>query len=101
MVPEIGKWYEDSEKNRFEIVAIDETSDSLSIQYFNGDLGEIEIDTWHRTAYSEIAASEDWSGPFGEMERDDMGYDDTIIPEGHHPLETVDWDEPFDTLNLE
>jgi hypothetical protein len=39
-------------------------------------LEEIDLDAWYELPIESIEAPEDWSGPFDEMESDDLGYDD-------------------------
>ncbi|MFO1422854.1 MAG: DUF6763 family protein [Candidatus Competibacteraceae bacterium] len=36
----------------------------------------MDLDTWYELAIDAIEAPEDWSGPFDEMETDDLGYDE-------------------------
>ena len=75
--PIIGNWYRNQETgNDFEVVALDEDAQTIEIQYFDGELEEIDLDAWYELPIESIEAPEDWSGPFDEMESDDLGYDD-------------------------
>lgn len=78
--PVVGNWYQTSDKQDFEVVAIDEEEGFIEIQYFTGELDEFEFDAWQVMRFTEIAPPEDWSGPFGDMEKDDLGYTDTNVP---------------------
>jgi hypothetical protein len=76
--PIIGSWYKDVENNlTFKIVAIDDNDDSIEVQYFNGDIGEFDNDSWYTSTFDIIEDPEDWSAPYGDMELDDLGYSDT------------------------
>ncbi|HRY14364.1 MAG: hypothetical protein KDJ31_06660 [Candidatus Competibacteraceae bacterium] len=75
--PIIGNWYRNQETgNDFEVVALDEDAQTIEIQYFDGEIEELELDTWYDLPIDPIEAPEDWSGPFDEMESDDLGYEE-------------------------
>lgn len=68
--PLIGNWYWDETlKKPFEIVAIDEASRCLELQYFTGEIEEINLDDWFAAPIVSIAIPQDWSGPY-EMDKD-------------------------------
>jgi hypothetical protein len=100
--PDIGIWYKCQELPEiFEVVALDKTSDNIEIQYFSGEIEELDKEIWSQLPLLiEIPAPEDWSGPY-EMNREDMvSYlDDTFHPEDwNSPLtyleaESMDWDQ--------
>ena len=74
--PIIGNWYRNQETgNDFEVVALDEDAQTVEIQYFDGELEELDLEVWYDLPIDPIEAPEDWSGPFDEMEPDDLGYD--------------------------
>jgi len=74
--PIIGNWYRNQETgNDFEVVALDEDAQTVEIQYFDGELEELDLEVWYDLPIDPIEAPEDWSGPFDELETDDLGYD--------------------------
>ncbi len=74
--PIIGNWYRNQETgNDFEVVALDEDAQTIEIQHFDGELEEMDLDAWYEQPIESIEAPEDWSGPFDDMESDDLGYD--------------------------
>lgn len=74
MRPEVGQWYFNEEtKQQFEVVALDLDSDAIDIQYFEGEIGELDIETWYSLPLVEMTAPEDWSGPY---ETDDYYLDE-------------------------
>lgn len=75
--PIIGNWYRNEETgDDFEVVAIDEDTQTIEIQYFEGELEELDLDAWYELPLEAIEAPEDWSGPYDEMEDDDLGFED-------------------------
>jgi len=93
--PIIGSWYKDLETNlKFNVVAIDESDDTIEVQYLNGDIGEFDTETWYTSTFDAIEDPEDWSAAYGEMEIDDLGYSDN---DAHKPNdEDMDIDDYFD-----
>lgn len=75
--PIIGNWYRNQETgNDFEVVALDEDAQTVEIQYFDGELEDLDLEAWYELPIDPIEAPEDWSGPFDEMEADDLGYEE-------------------------
>lgn len=82
-LPSIEQWFEDIETGRaFRVIAVDEENDSIEIQYYDGDLGELDFASWRESAIIPIEAPEDARGPFDDVEIDDLGYSD---PDVHQP----------------
>lgn len=78
--PRLENWYQDGATGRtFRVVAIDDESDSIEVQYFNGDIDEYDFASWFESGFLPIEAPEDWSAPFDVAEVDDLGYTDTDI----------------------
>lgn len=90
--PVVGNWYKDVENNLiFKVVAIDESSDSIEVQYFNGDIDEYDTESWYNSTFDYIEEPEDWSAPFDDLEKDDLGYTD---PDQHSPdQEDIDFED--------
>lgn len=81
--PTLRNWYKDLETELlFRIVAVDEVNDSIEVQYFDGEIGELDSDSWYASAFEPIEAPEDWSAAYGNLSRDDLGYTD---PDTHAP----------------
>ena len=84
IIPVVGNWYQGIDQLKFEVVAVDEDEGVIGIQYFDGELDELEFDTWMQLGVEEISPPEDWTGAYDEFERDDLGYTDlNLPPEGH------------------
>ena len=89
---EIDSWYQTTEGDRFKVVAID--TDSIDIQYYSGDVDELDADSWLEIAPVRIPSPEDWSGPFDDLLEDDFGDTDKV----RHP---EDWSSPLDSIEAE
>lgn len=71
----IGEWYlTPNDDAQFEVVALDDAAGTIDVQYFDGSIGEFDLETWNEMELDSCAAPEDWSGPY-EMELDEV--DDT------------------------
>jgi hypothetical protein len=81
LTPQVSAWYQDlSTGSLFEVVAIDEQSNSIEYQLLDGEIGEIEQASWSSLPLSKVEAPEDWRTPF-EIS-DESGLDDLPhIPE--------------------
>lgn len=90
--PMLQQWYQHLDKGqKFRVVAVDEASGLIEIQYFDGDLEEIDRDTWYELDIELIEPPEDWTGPMDDIERDDLGYSET-------DMESEDWSAPLREL---
>jgi len=90
--PAIGKWFLDNADGQlFEIVAIDEDDETIDIQYFDGAIEGIDVDLWEEMELTSAAAPEDWSGPYDDLEADDMADPDT-------PIETSEFAQYIDKM---
>jgi len=71
-----------------EVVAVDESDNTIEIQMFDGTIDEIEVESWREQFLVEVAAPEDWSGSV-DMDPDDYkGTASNEMPAGFHdPLE--------------
>jgi len=86
--PIVGNWYQyENTDQRFVVVAVDEDNATIEIQNFDGDIEELDADTWYESDIEPIETPEDWTGPIDDIERDDLGYTET----GMSP---ADWQSP-------
>lgn len=96
LVPEVGQWYRNDKGDLFEVVAFDSGDPVVEIQYFDGTLEELEIDSWYAQMLQTEAEPEDWSGPFDDLVSDDFGDTETVrqrSDEWVNPLDALDWEE--------
>ncbi len=83
--PVKGQWFEDLEENEiFQVVSVDPDEEIIEIQYENGDIEEIDLDTWHELDLERTTEPEGWVS-------DESGDDDE--EEEDVEEEDEDWDE--------
>ncbi len=90
--PIIGQWYVHRDKGEmFRVVAVDAASGCIEIQSFDGDVEEVEAGAWRDMDIETAAAPEDWTGPFDDIEPDDLGLTETA-------MSTQDWRRSLDPI---
>lgn len=90
--PEVGQWYAQAGRGRLlQVVAYDEDAGLVELQDFDGDIDEVDLDTWRDLLLEPAEAPEDWTGPVDEVATDDLGYTATDVP-------ARDWRAPLDDL---
>lgn len=89
--PIVGNWYKNLEdETRFEVVALDEKAQAIEIQYFDGEVEELDLDTWYDLVLEAIEAPEDWSGAYDELDPEDLGYtDESTVNNKDDPLSNL------------
>lgn len=81
--PVVGQWYENVEENeQFRVIAVDEDAELVEIEYLDGDVEELDMDTWAEFDLEKIDQPEGWQGADLEDDEDDDEDD-----------EDEDWDE--------
>ena len=73
----------------FQVVATDADEGSVEIQTFGGEIEELTDEEWRACKVEACEAPEDWTGPYDDLERDDLG--DTEAD-----LTARDWRVPLD-----
>ena len=92
LAPVVGQWYLHRDKGEmFRVVAADSTAGWVETQDFDGDVEELDMDAWRSMQIELAEAPEDWTGPFDDIESDDLGYTET-------GMSTQDWREPLESL---
>ena len=62
--PVPGQWYENAEEEEtFQVLSVDEDSELIEIQYLDGDMEEIDLETWAEMDLEKCDEPEGWSGP--------------------------------------
>ncbi|MBS0365432.1 MAG: hypothetical protein JSR67_06375 [Proteobacteria bacterium] len=73
--PVRGQWYENAEEEEsFRVLSVDEDSELVEIEYLDGDIEEIDLETWHEMDLERIDEPEGWSDSDDEDESE--GEDD-------------------------
>jgi hypothetical protein len=80
--PSVESWYQDAETGRsFRVVAVDEPNETIDVQFYNGDIGELDFASWQESTILPIEPPEDASAPFDDVEAEDLGYTDLDLHE--------------------
>ena len=84
--PVQGQWYEDLEENEiFRVLSVDPDEEIIEVQYENGDIEEIDLDTWHELDLERAQEPEGWASDAEEEDDEEEEEDDED-----------DWDEDED-----
>jgi hypothetical protein len=87
--PVVGSWYRDlDEEESFLVLSVDEDAEMVEIQHVDGDVEEVDLDTWAELDLDPTVAPEGWTGSVGN-EDDDWDDDDDDD-------EDDDWDDDED-----
>jgi hypothetical protein len=97
--PAVGQWYENIDENEsFRVLSVDEDAELVELEYLDGDIEEIDLETWHELDLNKIDEPEGWAGSAEdedeeeeEEEKDDL--DDTWDEDDE---DDEDWDEDED-----
>lgn len=74
--PIVGQWYSREDRPQpFQVVAVDEVSGSVDIEYFDGTIDEWPAEHWQGLQPAPCEAPRDWSGPFDDLQPDDLDSD--------------------------
>jgi hypothetical protein len=84
--PVVGQWYENVEEDdSFRVLSVDPDAELVEIEYLDGDIEEIDLDTWHEMDLERIAEPEGWAAEDDDEEEEEEDED-----------EDDDWDEDED-----
>ena len=87
--PVVGKWFRDlDEEESFLVLSVDEDDELVEIQHVDGDVEEIDLDTWNELDLEPTEQPEGWTGSVDDEDEDDWDEDDED--------EDDDWDEDDD-----
>jgi len=88
--PAVGQWYENIDENEsFRVLSVDEDAELVEIEYLDGDIEEIDLDTWAEFDLDKIEQPEGWSGDdIAEDEEEEEEED-----EDEDEDEDDDWDD--------
>jgi hypothetical protein len=93
--PDIGQWYAHTDKGElFQVIGRDEESRSIEIQSIDGDIDEIDVETWASLPLERVEPPEDVTASLDDIETDDLGYSETDMTE-------ADWEEALEPLRAQ
>jgi hypothetical protein len=95
--PVAGQWYENVDDNEsFRVLSMDEDSELIEIEYLDGDIEEIDLDTWREFDLDKIDQPEGWSADDDEEEEeeeDDDEDEDDDWEDDDEEDDDDDWDD--------
>jgi hypothetical protein len=96
--PVAGQWYQDmDEQDLFQVLSVNEDDETIEIQYEDGDIEEIDLDTWAEFDLSEAEEPEGWSPEDGDEDDDeDDDWDEDDEDEDEDDDDDEDWDDDED-----
>jgi hypothetical protein len=75
--PVPGKWYENKEEEEtFRVLSVDEDDELVEIEYLDGEIEELDLDTWHELDLELTEEPEGWAAASDDEEEDDDLDDD-------------------------
>ncbi len=90
-IPAVGTWYQDAEEDvLFEVVAVDEESTTIEVQFESGEVGEFDFETWKQMVVLRAQPPEDWRSSYELSDEDNLDADDVYIPDS--------WDDPLSAI---
>ena len=70
--PVVGQWYENIDENEsFRVLSVDEDAELIEVEYLDGDVEEIDLETWQEFDLDKIEEPEGWTGSRAEAEDED------------------------------
>jgi hypothetical protein len=99
--PVPGQWYENLEdEESFRVLTVDEDSELVEIEYLDGEIEEIDLETWHEMDLERTQEPEGWAESDEdkdeeeeEEEEDEEDEDDDDWDEDEDDEDEDDWDE--------
>ena len=89
--PVPGQWYENLEdEESFRVLTVNEDSELVEIEYLDGEIEEIDLETWHEMDLEKTTEPEGWA------ESDEEEDEEEEEEEDEEDEDDDDWDEDED-----
>ena len=83
LAPAVGQWYEEITADcLFEIIAIDDSTGIVSIQFLEGDIDEVDFETLSQIAVRQQRQPENWRRELELDTQNSNGTDNSCLPYG-------------------
>jgi hypothetical protein len=107
--PIIGSWYCCRVKGQvFQVLDLDDADGLVEIQRFDGNIEEIDMESWSALELDFAEPPEDWTGPIDDLNPDDLSYsatemqrDDWRNGTGEYPQGREAWEPDDDEASLD
>ena len=98
--PVVGKWYENREEEEtFRVLSVDEDDELVEIEYLDGEIEELDLDTWHELDLEPTEEPEGWSDSDEDEDEDDDDFDDEDEDEDDEDEDDDDDDDDDDDFD--
>ena len=95
--PVAGQWYENIEDNEsFRVLSVDEDAELVEIEYLDGDIEEMDLETWQELDLEKMATPEGWSGDAVDDEDEDEEEEEEEEDEDEDDDDDDDDDDDWD-----
>lgn len=95
----VGQWYRRPDTEElFQVIDWEEPSGTVRIQMFDGNLDELEEDTWRVLSPEPVEPPEDWTGPLDNVDSGDVDEFDATANEEPEEEYFRDDREPWESL---
>ena len=91
--PVIGNCYRQQNGELFEVVALDTDDGTVEIQYFDGTIEEVDVESWEQLELEAAEPPEDWSGSVDVDDEEFEELRDKPSEEFGDPLQFLDRQE--------
>jgi hypothetical protein len=92
-----GQWFEDLEENEiFLVLSVDPDEELVEIQYENGDIEEIDLDTWHELDLERTNEPEGWVSDAAASEDAEEDAEEDDDEDWDEDEDDDDWDDDDD-----
>ncbi|WP_019530282.1 DUF6763 family protein [Dasania marina] len=82
IMPSVGNWYKELQGGGiFEVVAVDDISQTIETQHIDGEINEFDLENWHELQLLEVEEPEDWRNAYELSHEDSLDPDAAIRPE--------------------
>jgi hypothetical protein len=97
--PVPGQWYENlEEEESFRVLRVDEDSELIEIEYLDGDIEELDVESWHEMDLEKIQQPEGWSAKSDDEDADE---DEEWDEDEDEDDDDDDWDDDEDDVDDE
>jgi len=97
--PAVGQWYENIDENEsFRVLSVDEDAELVELEYLDGDIEEIDLETWHELDLDKIDEPEGWAGSAEDEDEDEEEEEKDDLDEtwDEDDEDDEDWDDDED-----
>jgi hypothetical protein len=98
--PVVGQWYENvDEDETFRVISMDEDAELIELEYEDGEVEEIDLETWAEFNLEKTEQPEGWAGADLDEDEDDEDEDEWDDEDDDEDEDDFDEDDDEDEEN--